>query len=622
LRLRSYHFPETWKLYPGTLDPKAAHWFDGDGVLPAPHKGSPQSAAAKRELPADDRELSNSSSAVLQPRRPKTAVERGEKNALPVRNRLRSAPVAVPAMPESLSGVEEEAVEPEQVTAKVAPAPAATATNEVPVEQHDNVSTVPSVDVSAVQPKERYAVEDQSILPSPTPTVSSRHRVGFVGERWPLILQEEKDAFTSAFIKGTADKLGFAPDTVDRVQCNNETGDTIVTFHITHPSSMPSKEIDVTLRTAPYEDVWKLYYGSVAGAAAFHSGETTSFHRVGFVGNKWRDVIDRDTDRFRDAFVADTAAALDISPQAVKIADYAVAEDIVVDFYVTHRNTESDAVIDDKLDVYDYHRVWDLYGIPNEVDERLRDVPLVMKRSPASRRSSPASTRRLRSQEPSSRLDLDGTCPTCQRRWSPEHLAAMQYNSYSRLRAAPSNGSSNGDAVIGSVKDDNIPLTHRTTPPTYQRRLRNRSPAMSSECRTPHLRSGQAETVNPPRGAQTSPRAPRSLRYAEGNSSLVPHPPRQRRLSSATRHRQRRVNLRELESELSKKERERTYHERQEQLDREMRRSMTLSRTSLSTTTPHTSISRSFLPPIPAHYTKVRPSRNSFVYGMDKTTEF
>ncbi|KPA84427.1 hypothetical protein ABB37_02402 [Leptomonas pyrrhocoris] len=617
VKLCNYHFPETWKLYPSFPDPKMVHFFDGGTASAALRNDDSQVCSAQRELPEDDRDLSTSASTHKLPCRPNSAVERSDRNELPIRNRRHSAPIDAPQVPESLPVRDEPVEAREKTPTDVAASAASTAALTPPeFEPLDNVSTVPSVDVSAVQSKVRYTVEDPSLLPDPAAMVNTRHRVGFVGERWPIILKDERDAFTAAFIKGTAAKLGFAPETVDKVQSSSETGDTIVTFHIKHPSSMPSKNIDVMLRTAPYEDVWKLYYGSVNGGEELHAGETTSVHRVGFVGNKWREVIDCDNERFRNAFAVDTAAALNLSPQAVKIADYAVAEDIVVDFYVTHRDTESDAAIDDRLELYDYRRVWELYGIPNEADERSRDVPLVMKRSPASRH--------LRSHESSTVLDLAETCPTCRRRWSPGHVPLVSHSSHLQVRFTPSYTSSNGDAVQDSLREGSTPLARHTTPPRYKRRLRNGSPATGAEGRTPHLRSGEAEGGSRQWGAQTSPRVPR---YADGghhnstNTSLVPHPPRQRRLSSATRHRQRRVNLRELEGELSRKERERTYHERQDQLDREMRRSMTLSRTSLSTTSPNTSVSRSFLPSIPARYTKMRPNKNGFMNGVSKTAD-
>ncbi|KPI86567.1 hypothetical protein ABL78_4342 [Leptomonas seymouri] len=610
LKLRNYHYPKTWALFPSSSDLKSSHPLDGERVLPPlPKRESRRSL--KGQISADDSEVASPTLKRMLPNRPNSAVERNEKNVLPVRNRLHSVLIAEPTVPAILP-VLNEAVEardrtPTEVTA------AGSAKPTVPKAKYlDKVPAAPSVDVSAVQPKGRYTVEEQSLPLDPTAMVCTRHRVGFVGERWPIVLQDERDAFTSAFIKGTADKLGFAPDTVDKVQCDNDTGDTIVTFHIKHLSTMPSKNIDVLLRTAPYEDVWKLYYGRVAGASVPRPNEIVSFHRVGFVGNKWRDVMDRDTDRFRDAFVADTAAALHISPQAVQFADYAVAEDIVVDFYVSHPSTESDEVVDDMLDSYDYHRVWSLYGISNEVDELSRNVPLVMKRSPTSRR--------LRSQKQSSTsLELGGPCPTCQRRWSPESGQRLGPN-YSPVRASPCCAGSHGDAVQGS-KDAGTSLDHRTSPSVHQRRVRNPSPATSSESRTPYQRSGQGEVVSPQRKAQTSPHVSHSSRSNQNsytNSSLVPHPPRHRRLSSATRHRQRRVNLRELEGELSRKERERTYQERQDQLDREVRRLMTLSRTSLNATSSNTSISGSFLPPIAARYTKVRASKNGILSSMDK----
>lgn len=457
--------------------------------------------------------------------------------------------------------------------------------------------------------------------PAAPETVSTKHRVGFVGNQWYTILKTQRDNFVAAFVKGTGEKLGYEPDSVTKVQCDENTGDTIVSFRVTHPSVLPRKQIDLVLRSAPYTDVWKLYYKNAPPEEqkTMHNGVKT-FHRVGFVGSKWKEVKNRGIARFIEAFAADTATALNVTPQAVHIADYAVADDIVVDFYVTHPGTDSAEVIDGKLEQFDYQRVWDLYGIPSEVDEQQRVVPCVMKCSNASRRTSPSSTCRLRMPDTNSVSQVDSFCPRCQRRLSSKQ-EFLQPDESSGWHPQPmhSHTSSISDAVRTALMEDSYSAIRKpsSTPPLPHLAHRY-APHQKLEGQASQQPSAyQTRGISLMRVAQMTSRVPW---HTSVNSSLIPHPPRQRSLSNTTRYRQRRVNLRELESELSRKQRQHKHQERQKQLDREMRRSLNYSKLSLPTGST-TNVSGSFLPPIPPCYTKVRTGPQRMKRGMGSLLE-
>lgn len=364
-----------------------------------------------------------------------------------------------------------------------------------------------------------------------TNTVKTRHRVGFVGERWPEVLETRRADFENAFLKNTGDALGIFPDKAEKITCDEEKGDTVVAFVVVHPREQRAGDIDKILRRAPYEDVWALYYAAIGTSA---SGPVTTFHRVGFIGNKWGDVVDKDWDRFSTAFITDTASALDVPPTDIRIVDYTVGDDIIVDIYVTHPGVDSEVEIDNKLDQYEYWRVWDLYAVGEDVvsSADMHDDPLaVMKQQPEG-----------------------GVTP----------IASVGAN----YRSQP------------------------TMPPRKDYYQLNSSAPVSSS-------SAARGDVLPPlqvgsRSLNLSSIGARSRTQSNRSTVSQPQTHRERRLSSATRHSSRRVNLRELESELSRKQCNRAKQERQEQLNRSVERAGTLQRA--KELTPHQT--GSFLPPI------------------------
>ncbi|KAG5494507.1 hypothetical protein GH5_02530 [Leishmania sp. Ghana 2012 LV757] len=597
--LEGYHFPLTWEHYPTTPETTVGCVFEAE-ELSGTRRGSRTSESAVKELLApNDTELCVTDSCELKPHPPLPVAEEASRSALSSCGRTYSAPMMAQAERESVSGARAACI---AVSLSKKHSTVSGSPSSVEQEHANNGVSEPSIELSrnAAPAPATTAV----MPPEVTGTVSTKHRVGFVGKGWTSILKTQKDEFVAAVIKGTGEKLGFALDSVDKVHCNEDTGDTIVTFHVTHPSALPSKHIDVVLRSAPYADVWKLYYESAPPETQEKTDAgVTTFHRVGFVGGTWKDVISRDFARFSDAFVADSATALSVTPQAVKIADYAVADDIVVDFYVSHPVADSEELIDSKLEQFDYQRVWDLYGTINQVDEQQRVVPCVMKRSPTSRLKSPPSPPLVRMPLTSSIFPIDGFCPSCRRRFSPQQEFPQSGDSGSCYpQPVHSHASSVRDTVRATLTAGSSLALGRPSPlPQIARRI---SPHESWEwpaLQPPSVQRTRGTSLT--RSAQTVPRAPW---YPSGNN-LTPHPPRTRSPSKTKRRHQRRINLRELESEVSRRQRQRKHQERQEQLDREMRRSLNCSRSSLSAGAT-TNFPRSFLPTIPARYTKVRPS--------------
>ncbi|KAL0495971.1 putative Opioid growth factor receptor repeat [Leishmania lindenbergi] len=613
-KLRAYHFPLTWAQYPVTPDTAVGHFFEGEALTTIRRSSRPVNSASKRLVAPGDTELLLTASGRRTPQRLPVVSQEASRSVLSSCAQTHSAPM--------IASVELETLFVASTVHEALPlSEKQTSTSDLPFPvclEKNNVSE-PSMTLRGCTGPAPLAKEVQgSDVPE---TVSTKHRVGFVGHWWTVILKTHKDDFVAAFVRDTDEKLSYAPDSVDKVQCNEDTGDTIVTFRVTHPSTLLSKNIDLLLRSAPYADVWALYYKyAPSGAQEETCIGVTTYHRVGFVGSKWKDVLGRDMARFKDAFAADTATALNITPQVVRIADYAVADDIVVAFYVTHSVTDSEQVVDAKLELFNYQRVWDLYGNLNEIDELQRVVPCVMKRSPASHHASSSLSGRPWVQHTSSVSATGGFCPNCRGSFSPqqEFLQLGESGGW-QAQSVHSHCSSSGDAVHTTLMEDNYLAIRRSprTPPFPQLARRFTSHASSemktSQSSSVHHRGGTSIT----HGAQMTPRPPW---YPSTNSSHIPHPPRQHSFSNTTRHLQRRVNLRELESELSHKQRKRKYQERQEQLDREMRRSLNCSRSSHSTGA-NTRVPRSFLPHIPVRYTRVRPNLQHTKNGLGHPLE-
>ncbi|KAG5493741.1 hypothetical protein JIQ42_02116 [Leishmania sp. Namibia] len=597
--LEGYHFPLTWEHYPSTPETTVGCVFEVEELSGTRRSLRTLESAVKGLLAPTDTELCVTDSCALKPHSPLPVAEEASRSALSSCGRTYSAPMMAHAERESVTGEPAACI---AVSLSKKHSTMSGSPSSIEQGHPNNLVSEPSMELS--RNATSAPVTTAVMPPEVTGTVSTKHRVGFVGKGWTSILKTQKDEFVAAVIKGTSEKLGFALDSVDKVHCNEDTGDTIVTFHVTHPNALPSKHIDVVLGSAPYADVWKLYYENAPPEAQEKTDAgVTTFHRVGFVGGKWRDLISRDFARFNDAFVADSATALSVTPQAVKIADYAVADDILVDFYVTHPVADSEELIDSKLEQFDYQRVWDLYGTINQVDKQQRVVPCVMKRSPTSRLKSPPSPPLVRMPLTSSIFPIDGFCPSCRRRFSPQQEFPQSGDSGSWYpQPVHSHASSVRDTVRATLTEGSSLSLGRPSPlPQIARRI---SPHESWEwpaLQPPSVQQTRGTSLT--RSAQTVPRAPW---YPSGNN-LIPHPPRTRSPSKTKRRHQRRINLRELESEVSRRQRQRKHQERQEQLDREMRRSLNCSRSSLSAGAT-TNFTRSFLPTIPARYTKVRPS--------------
>ncbi|GET92064.1 hypothetical protein, conserved [Leishmania tarentolae] len=598
-KLRAYSFPLTWEHYPRMTDATKNQDFENDARSPLRRTSRCINSSSKCRLPVEDTESSRHTSTVSRGYPLTGDTQETSRSTLSSGGGPLCGNTDIPAMRENLSGVR-----------AVDEAPHVTETGTLS-------SKCPSLERHHTGDDENESLIELSPETAPVPIekamkiavypvrLSTKHRVGFVGNHWCEILKTQKNDFLAAFVKGTSERLGYEPDSVTKVQCNESTGETIVSFQVTHSSILSREEIDSKLRSAPYADVWKLYYKSVPPEEGKTTpNNVTTFHRLGFVGSKWREVWSSSRARFLEVFAADTATALNVAPQAVKVVDHAVADDIVVNFYVTHPETDSAEVIDAKLEQFDYQQVWDLYGSPNKVDEQQRVVPCVMKSCSASRRTSPPSPSRRRLPTTNSSSQMDSVCPRCQQSFSlkQEYLQRDESSGW-HPQSMHSRTSSISDAVRTTVVENSYSaickpsLTPPLPPLAHPYGQHERSERQASR----HLYAPQKRGTSLSRGAPTSLRAPG---HPSANRGLIPHTPRKESLGNSTRYRQRRVNLRDLESELSRKQRQRKHQELDQQLDLELRRFLNCSKSSLSNDTTAL-VSGSFLPPIVTRYTKV-----------------
>ncbi|CAD2221390.1 hypothetical protein, conserved [Angomonas deanei] len=300
--------------------------------------------------------------------------------------------------------------QPPKLASEEAELPRHTAVDEQPPKLASEEAELPRQ--AAVEAEPRNLQPTKGSDDSPV-LITTKHRVGFVGELWPKIIADQNAAFRACFCDDTKETLpyDFQFMTVD---CNEKRGDTVVTFSVEHPSSVKSKSVDEILRAAPYDRVWKLYYDSEDPFATIVEPEFTTFHRVGFVGDKWGSVVEESWDELCRNFVGDSASVFDLGPERIRVVGYTCREnDIVLDFLAVHTETVDEKVLNGKLDSCAYKKVWDLYptsraGVPPsdirrveqicpncrstvDVKPTKRNLPPLKRTGPAAKRSNPVS---------------------------------------------------------------------------------------------------------------------------------------------------------------------------------------------------------------------------------------
>eukprot|EP00796_Vickermania_ingenoplastis_P010640 gene10640-7388_t len=90
-------------------------------------------------------------------------------------------------------------------------------------------------------------------------TLTTFHRLGFVGEHWPYVLQGEWDAFFTGFVSDTADILSVPLTAIRVTGCSLEHG-AVVDFYVTHSRKLTEAQIDTLLSPQQFRRVWTLYY--------------------------------------------------------------------------------------------------------------------------------------------------------------------------------------------------------------------------------------------------------------------------------------------------------------------------------------------------------------------------
>ncbi|EKF26778.1 hypothetical protein MOQ_009516 [Trypanosoma cruzi marinkellei] len=181
------------------------------------------------------------------------------------------------------------------------------------------------------------------------------YRIGFLGKGWRSVVDKQLSRLKDCFLYDLSDISKFVPRSVESVSCSSS-GDVVVTVLLEHLSSLSQNEVLRMLDDAPFLSMWRLHDECIAEGSV---GRTTTFHRVGFVGADWSSKINGEL--VGAAFVKDVVEVLHIRPEDVRIAGYYVSENLVIDFYVEHSDTISEAQIDEVLNATMFKNVWEVY---------------------------------------------------------------------------------------------------------------------------------------------------------------------------------------------------------------------------------------------------------------------
>ncbi|RNE99320.1 hypothetical protein TraAM80_08258 [Trypanosoma rangeli] len=181
------------------------------------------------------------------------------------------------------------------------------------------------------------------------------YRVGFVGCDWKIVVEKDLVRLKNCFVRDVLDIGGVFPKSVENVSYALS-GDAVVTVLLEHAASLSQADVLHLLDEAPFSAMWHLHDECVALKSV---ARTTTFHRVGFVGSDWASGVQPEI--VASAFLRDVVDVLDVMPEDVRIAAYRICENLVVDFYVEHSSSMSEARIDELLNGAPFDRVWESY---------------------------------------------------------------------------------------------------------------------------------------------------------------------------------------------------------------------------------------------------------------------
>eukprot|EP00796_Vickermania_ingenoplastis_P010646 gene10646-7394_t len=208
--------------------------------------------------------------------------------------------------------------------------------------------------------------------PSPVPvvarTVKRRLRIGFEGTEWEGLLEEEKEQFLLAFEKDTDRTLNVpCAVRVHRVQVLRDRVVVEVDVKVRDRTSCDTAVRQ--LRGGSYENVWCFYRRALETSSSYEETSTpssepyvvTTFHRVGYVGKGWADVLRQYSDYFLSAVVQDIGEMLGVDVNMIRVTGLSFQQGAVVDFYAAHLSSWSETEIDAILAPQRCERVWGLY---------------------------------------------------------------------------------------------------------------------------------------------------------------------------------------------------------------------------------------------------------------------
>ena len=175
----------------------------------------------------------------------------------------------------------------------------------------------------------------------------------FDGARWPEVEEEHGNELRRAFAEDTAKNMHVSRLEVEVLSMVATAKAGLAVTYVVHGSSLQDDEMEAAARRGSYPSVWRLYAG---GAAGQHD----------FEGEGWDDVLAAKHAEVEEAFREDTANAIDVPQDAVEVYQTtADKEGLHVQYGIRPiegaADDESRAAEADRVQHYDYPRLWNLY---------------------------------------------------------------------------------------------------------------------------------------------------------------------------------------------------------------------------------------------------------------------
>ncbi|EPY19331.1 mitotubule-associated protein Gb4 [Strigomonas culicis] len=217
-----------------------------------------------------------------------------------------------------------------------------------------HVKHLADVDESAINNSiNRYPYDEvwDLYLDAPVGVVSGLLSKTFHGEDWDWTLENSPHALHDAFVNDASRCLRIPRSavTVKGMKC----GSLIVDYTV-RTNNMEDSEINSRIDAYPFPEVWSLYKPRQG-----ERGAPTN-QRI-FKGASWEVIVEKKRNELRDAFVADTAEALDTDTEKVQLTSVYTTEGGLVVNFRTQKDGAGYEEVARACREGEYTRTWELY---------------------------------------------------------------------------------------------------------------------------------------------------------------------------------------------------------------------------------------------------------------------